>query len=62
MKTAKLARAIERELLVDRPRSAPIPTCFACGRGYMPGRPGGDASTRFCSVRCREAFDAGFPP
>jgi hypothetical protein len=61
MKTAKLARAIERELLVDRPRSAPTPECFACGRGYVP-KPSGDASTSFCSVRCREAFDAGFPP
>ena len=31
-------------------------TCFACGRGYCKGE------GRFCSTRCREAFDAGFPP
>jgi len=31
-------------------------TCFACGRGYCKG------DGRFCSTRCREAFDAGFPP
>ena len=31
-------------------------TCFACGRGYCRG------DGRFCSTRCREAFDAGFPP
>ena len=31
-------------------------TCFACGRSYCKG------DGRFCSTRCREAFDAGFPP
>ena len=31
-------------------------TCFACGRGYCKG------DGRFCSTRCREAFDAGLPP
>jgi len=31
-------------------------TCFACGRGYC------KSDGRFCSTRCREAFDAGLPP
>jgi hypothetical protein len=59
--TKKLAAAIERDLLAKRPKSEPTPDCFACGRGYMPKPPTGDDSTRFCSVRCREAFDAGLP-
>jgi hypothetical protein len=33
----------------------------ACGRGYMAMPLSGDDSTRFCSTRCREAYDAGFP-
>jgi hypothetical protein len=61
MKLNNLARAIERDLLAERPRSAPTPECFACGRGYTPMPPSGDDSTRFCSDRCREAFDAGLP-
>ena len=40
-------------------------TCFACGRSYgstaVPFADG-EGTSRFCSVRCREAFDAGFPP
>jgi hypothetical protein len=31
-------------------------TCFACGRGYCKG------DGRFCSSRCREAFDGCLPP
>jgi hypothetical protein len=59
----KLAAAIERELLAPkRPKSAPTPECFACGREYTPGSTGGDASTRFCHERCRSAFDNGLPP
>jgi len=27
----------------------------------MASLPSGDDSTRFCSTRCREAYDAGFP-
>ena len=30
--------------------------CFACGRSYAKGE------GRFCSPRCRAAFNAGFPP
>ena len=53
-KTKRLARA----LLRDRAPSSkpPAPTCFTCGRSYWRG------DGRFCSARCREAFDAGFPP
>ena len=53
-KTQRLARA----LLRDRAPSAkpPAPTCFTCGRSYW------RCDGRFCSTRCREAFDAGFPP
>jgi hypothetical protein len=57
----KLAAAIEHDLLTERPRSAPTPTCFACGREHTPGPLGGDDSTRFCSDRCRTAYDAGLP-
>jgi hypothetical protein len=62
MKIDNLARNIAHDLLAERPKSAPTPECFACGRGYMPKPTGGDNSTRFCSDRCREAFDNGFPP
>ena len=54
MKTDNLARAIERDLLAERPRSAPTPTCFACDREHTPKPPDGDDSTRFCSDRCRQ--------
>jgi hypothetical protein len=30
--------------------------CFACGRAFIKG------DGRFCSTRCRDAFDNGFPP
>jgi glyoxylase-like metal-dependent hydrolase (beta-lactamase superfamily II) len=36
-------------------------TCFACGRGYTYRGPNGDDSGRYCSARCRAAYDAGFP-
>ena len=61
MKLDNLARNIERDLLTERPELAPTPRCFACDREYTPGQPGGDDLTRFCSVRCRGAFDAGLP-
>ena len=62
LSTKKLAAAIAADLLAERPKSAPVPVCFACGRGYMAKPSEGDDSIRFCSVRCREAYDAGFPP
>ena len=36
--------------------------CHCCGRDMLYRGPSGDDSGRFCSTRCREAFDAGFPP
>src|SRR5215831_3924358 len=47
----------KKEHMTTRPIDDEIcATCFACGRGYCKG------DGRFCSTRCREAFDAGFPP
>jgi hypothetical protein len=58
----KLAAA----LLRDRERPAPtnnsIIECFACGRSHMRRPVSGDDNPRFCSRRCQDAFDAGFPP
>lgn len=56
-----LKTAIERDLLTERPKAAPTPECFCCGREYTPGLGGGDDSTRFCSDRCRDAYDRGLP-
>jgi ribosomal protein L24E len=59
---------LARQLLDDRAKHAArakealaIPACFVCERTYTP-KPDSEGSTRFCSPRCREAFDAGFPP
>jgi hypothetical protein len=60
-KSAAIAKAIKRDLLADRPDKYEALKCVACGRGYMARPPSGDDSTRFCSTRCREAYDAGFP-
>jgi hypothetical protein len=60
-KTARLALA----LLRDRERPSAVnstTTCFLCGRSYTYGGPSGDDSGRFCSVRCRENYDAGKRP
>jgi hypothetical protein len=51
-----LADAIERDRLKERPQTAQAPTCFVCGRSYSIG------DGRFCSLRCRDGFDAGLPP
>jgi hypothetical protein len=40
---------------------AQFASCFMCERTYTP-KADTDDSTRFCSARCREAFDAGLPP
>jgi hypothetical protein len=60
----RLADAIERDLLRERPATPEPQTCFACGRSYSRGAPKADSSSesRFCSVRCQDAFDTGFPP
>jgi hypothetical protein len=64
MSNHRLAGAIERDLLRERPAAREPQTCFACGRSYSRGAPKADSSreSRLCSVRCRDAFDAGFPP
>jgi hypothetical protein len=57
MRTKAIANAIEKDLLDDRPQSQhQSQLCFACGRSYCHG------DSRFCSPRCRSAFDAGAPP
>src|SRR6266404_9252534 len=58
-----IAAGIEiAELAADRMpyvRARHIPAepaaCFSCGRSYSRG------DGRFCSTRCRSAYDAGFP-
>jgi hypothetical protein len=64
MKTATLAAILARDLLRSEPtRTSDAAECFACGRSFMPRPSTGDDNThRFCSTRCREAFDDGFPP
>jgi hypothetical protein len=38
----------------NTPNTDPV-ECFLCGRGMVP------RGSRFCSPRCRKAFDCGFP-
>jgi hypothetical protein len=64
MKTSTLAAILERELLrTEEPtKTSDARECFACGRPFMPRPSTGDDNTHaFCSARCREACDAGFP-
>jgi hypothetical protein len=57
-----LAKAIEADLLADKPVAKnDAMSCHACGRPYMYRGPRGDNSGRFCSDRCRDAYDAGLP-
>jgi hypothetical protein len=51
-----LADAIVRDILTERPRSRDAQTCFVCARPYSKG------DGRFCSRKCRTAFDAGLSP
>src|SRR6516162_5273957 len=51
-----IADALVRDLLTERPRSPEAQTCFACGRPYSRG------DGRFCSSKCRQAYDDGFMP
>jgi hypothetical protein len=62
MNTATLAAAIERDLLRGEPARTYAPECFACGRSFLPRLSDGEDTGRFCSRRCREAYDAGLPP
>jgi hypothetical protein len=48
----RLAAQIERDLLRPAIKSVQSPSCFACGRAFIKG------VGRFCSIRCRAAFDA----
>src|SRR5215831_2666856 len=59
-----LRAAIGRDILKERPATPESQTCFACGRSYSKGAPLADESgpSRFCSVRCRDYFDAGGQP
>ena len=52
---AALAAAIARDILDRKSPQKQFPSCFACGRTYTTG------IGRFCSDRCRAAFDAGAP-
>jgi hypothetical protein len=68
MARARIAsvEALTNAIMRDRQRERPTPTkttaeCFACGREYLYRDTDGDDSGRFCSTRCREAYDAGFP-
>jgi hypothetical protein len=61
MKTADLAAAIERDLLRPEQARADAARCHACGRTMICKPNASDESARFCSSRCREVYDAGFP-
>ena len=53
---SRLAAAIVAERLAkQRPERVESRSCFACGRSFSRG------DERFCSMRCRAAFDAGLP-
>jgi endogenous inhibitor of DNA gyrase (YacG/DUF329 family) len=56
-----LTARIKADLL--RPdRQHTTPKCVTCGREFTPKRTTGDDNTeRFCSSRCRQAHDNGFP-
>jgi ribosomal protein L24E len=51
-----IADAIARDILTERPRSPEAQTCFLCARPYSKG------DGRFCSTKCRSAYDAGLMP
>jgi hypothetical protein len=59
---ATLAAALKADILsTDRP-STPSSSidCFLCGRSFTHRGHKGDLSGRFCSDKCREAYDAGY--
>jgi hypothetical protein len=59
MKANNLAAALMRDR--ERPSKKPSSSidCFLCERSFTYRAPQGDASGRFCSDKCREAYDAG---
>jgi hypothetical protein len=61
VKTATLTAAIQRDLLRTETKTSAC-ECHTCGRPFMPRPSSGDDNTwAFCSTRCREAYDAGWP-
>ena len=62
MKIATLAAILARDLLSTEPTKTETPTCYACGRSFMPRPSTGDDNVHaFCSAKCREAYDGGWP-
>ena len=61
MRTTTLASAIQRDLLRTEPVRTNAPECFACGRSMVRRATDGDNNSRFCSIRCQAAYDAGLP-
>jgi hypothetical protein len=68
-KTAKpdKIQRLAAQLLADRQRSersevSAFNSCFLCARGFVYRHSTGDDSGRFCSARCREAYDHGARP
>jgi endogenous inhibitor of DNA gyrase (YacG/DUF329 family) len=62
MSAATLAAAIQRDLLRTEQPKTETPTCFACGRPMVERHNTDDDNVaRFCSRRCRTAYDAGLP-
>jgi hypothetical protein len=58
---ATLAAALKADILCQS-TSTPSSSveCFLCGRSYTYKALSGDDSGRFCSDKCREAYDAGY--
>jgi len=58
----RLAEAIlkDRAARTEPARSKSV-LCFCCGRSFTYRGHSGDDNGCFCSVRCREGYDAGYP-
>ena len=59
-RTEKLAAALLRDRARPTSTNASL-ECFTCGHEYSPRRISGDDNPRFCSKRCQDGYDAGFP-
>lgn len=56
---------LAQRLLADRnvrPPATRSAECFACGRSSVAKPRAGDDNPRFCSAKCRQAYDDGFTP
>jgi hypothetical protein len=64
VKTAALAAILTRDLLrTEEPTKTETSTCFACGRPMLHRPTDSDDNSRFCSIRCQEAYYVvGLPP